>query len=63
VVEGLLGCVGELVFLAGELFSVLPGNAFAATAERTPVRPTLPAMIQRFVRLSFSSAASRVCLV
>jgi hypothetical protein len=49
-----VACVLEAPFFALVLtaFSVLPGNAFAATSLRTPVTTTLPAISQRFVRRS-----------
>jgi hypothetical protein len=40
-----------------------PGFARAATAANSPVRVRLPAISQRFARLSERSAASRVCVV
>jgi len=41
---------------------VLPGNAWAATSESTPVRVTLPAISQRLMRVSLRSAASRTVI-
>ncbi len=38
--------------------TVLPENVWAATADSTPVAVTLPAMSQRFMRVSLRSAAS-----
>jgi hypothetical protein len=38
---------------------VLPGNAWAATSASIPVSATLPAISQRFVRVSLRRAASR----
>jgi hypothetical protein len=50
----------ELPLFVGELLIVLPGNAWAATSERTPVRMMLPAMSQRLIRRRLPTAASRV---
>jgi hypothetical protein len=49
----------RLVALAALAFA-LPGKACAATSESTPVRATLPAIIQRLMRASLRRAASRV---
>jgi len=40
-------------------WAFFPGNAWAATSASTAVSATLPAIIQRFTRLSLRSAASR----
>ena len=59
--------LGRLTAFSGTIqvdaFSVFPGKAFAATAERAPVRPRLAAMIQRLMRRSSFRAASRVRVV
>jgi hypothetical protein len=53
---------GSLV-LDVELARVRPWNALAAASVSTPVSTTLPAIIQRFSRRSFRSAASRASLL
>jgi len=42
-------------------FAVFPGNALAAIAVNIPVKATLPAMSQRFMRVSFLRPASLDC--
>jgi hypothetical protein len=59
------GCFEALLALlpaasAGEVSIVLPGNAWAATADSTPASVMLAAISQRLMRRSWPSAASRV---
>jgi hypothetical protein len=49
----------EVVVALVAALTVRPGKAFAATAEKTPVRATAPANSQRFARETRWSAASR----
>ncbi len=60
-----LGAVvaARLRALADAVLDVLPGNAWAAASANTAVSATLPAISQRFSRLSWRSAASRVWAV
>lgn len=53
----------ELAALLADAVAVLPGKACAATSASTPVRATLPAISQRFMRLSLRRAASRLRLL
>jgi hypothetical protein len=46
--------------LAADALIVLPGNAWAATSESTPVSVMLAAISQRFMWRSWPKAASRV---
>jgi hypothetical protein len=56
--------VAEALRLLAEAgLAVLPGKALAAASANSPVSTTLPAMSQRFSRLSSRSAASRVWVV
>ena len=45
---------------AADALTVLPGNAWAATSESTPVSVMLAAISQRFMWRSWPKAASRV---
>ena len=55
--------VPELSALLADALVVLPGKACAATSASTAARATLPAISQRFTRLSLRRAASRLWLL